>query len=98
MAVIVALILALLPVVVQWLIDLLNKHAAAVTRSGDDAADARTLLTLVLEDDSLLCHPFKRAVVAFLLAKAPGAVAAKSKLSPADEETLTVLAGEVRDA
>ena len=97
MSIIVTLILALLPVVMQWLIDLLQKHAATLQPTGDDAADARTLLACVLADPELDGHPVRWAMVRILYHDGPAAIAAKSKLPAADVERLAGLAALAGD-
>lgn len=81
MSVIVTLILALLPALMQWLVDLLNQHAGDATATGDDAADAEGLLLVCLRSlpPTAVC---KRAVVRILLAHVPPAIRAGEKGSP----------------
>lgn len=96
MTIIVQLILDLLPVLAQWLIDLLNKHAADQTASGDDAADAETLLLCVLRDLPPLAVA-KRAFVRVLLAYVPPAIRAGEKELPDDVNTELTAAQAIID-
>jgi hypothetical protein len=84
MSIVASLILALLPVVLQWLAALLQKHSAALDATGDQAADSHRLLTSALGDPSLRGRPFRRAVVRLLLHRAPDVIRAGAKLDDND--------------
>jgi len=91
----VVLILELIPVAldfVKWLEALLEKHVGDFYATGDDAADARTLLACVLADPELDGHPVRWAMVRILYHDGPAAIAAKSKLPAADAGWLAGLA------